>query len=565
MQPLAESSNLPHSDPHPRTELSPAQSLGARDSVFRLTTLLSQLQEKKVPFLYTPDNRHVKTPNTSGLNHLAAVLSRGSVEDGPNESIHVVAVTAGAFEDGSIEVSVFSSSPCSPASSPNISPSSSETSELAASEQASTTDEGTATIVVSRNSAPQDVDGQLTQYVLMPGNSDSTLELLLDELGNVPLNQKWTRGPILPFPDYARETTALLRLAAARVKTDPDSLTKMLSSIRIYIVSSCLPILRTRFNRFWTNVDPPLLSMWMPTETTIPTISVPIPENLLREFLKQHGADATTNSTDVIFNVQTAASWWRTLLHIFLLLQKALVTKPDTGTGIVVTISVCLHAFLQRIPREMWQLKSLDKHINMYWAREQAASTDQEENEEEEIDEPPADRNEVKAEPHCHIFRRMADALSAWTTGPDFILRGGLAKSHAMSTIQLSVVELQRAPTPVFSVDELLTRWSAASHWSDDICSSIRETLKAMDLSSSPGACHCEAGLLASLYLRFRVHEPDIASIDRDDVEAREPAFLSEVFRLEASVSCHGVYPCALPTLLTPVASLVCLGDCRES
>ncbi|KAJ6589132.1 hypothetical protein B0H19DRAFT_231617 [Mycena capillaripes] len=111
------------------------------------------------------------------------------------------------------------------------------------------------------------------------------------------------------------------------------------------------------------------------------------------------------------------------------------------------------------------------------------------------------------------LFHRAIDALCAWTTGPDYLLRQPFTKSPIV--LHLSVVDVPRRPIKALTVNQLLNYWAERCKWAKDAAiRSIVQSFRSRDESAQSGACHCEAGLMAFL----------VASVNSDEESTQSPS-----------------------------------------
>ncbi|KAJ7931246.1 hypothetical protein B0H13DRAFT_1858098 [Mycena leptocephala] len=135
-----------------------------------------------------------------------------------------------------------------------------------------------------------------------------------------------------------------------------------------------------------------------------------------------------------------------------------------------------------------------------------------EEGENEEEDMLTADRplaSTVNSE--CVLFHRAVDALCAWTTGPNHLLQQRFSQTPI--PLLLSIIDLPRRPINAVPPKQLLEYWGGRCTWTKNpTIESIVKSFRATDPSARTGACHCEAGLMASLVARRKPKEPPILS-----------------------------------------------------
>ncbi|KAJ7292767.1 hypothetical protein C8J57DRAFT_1210486 [Mycena rebaudengoi] len=121
----------------------------------------------------------------------------------------------------------------------------------------------------------------------------------------------------------------------------------------------------------------------------------------------------------------------------------------------------------------------------------------------------------------CTLFCRAIEAACAWTTGVRFMLTSPIGKETV--PVQLAVVDLPRQSVEACSPQDLLTRWTARTTWPDSLSDEIHGELQQLVHPKTllQGQVHCEAGLVASLYLRQQRPQ---------DLESPEPPVVTEAF-----------------------------------
>lgn len=110
----------------------------------------------------------------------------------------------------------------------------------------------------------------------------------------------------------------------------------------------------------------------------------------------------------------------------------------------------------------------------------------------------------------CTLFCRAIEAACAWTTGVRFMLTSPIGKETI--PVQLAVVDLPLQSVEACSPQDLLTRWTARTTWPVSLPDEIHAKLQQLARPETllQGQVHCEAGLVASLYLRQqRPHDLD--------------------------------------------------------
>ncbi|KAJ7468504.1 hypothetical protein FB451DRAFT_374913 [Mycena latifolia] len=201
-------------------------------------------------------------------------------------------------------------------------------------------------------------------------------------------------------------------------------------------------------------------------------------------------------------------------------------------------LSQALHYLLQRTPSGLWELPSLAAHLSasvpspLNTGMDQNSATaegdvvdiagDAHANDDDLLDNavPLTTALPETAIRECTQFHRAVNAVCAWTTGPRFLLRSPIGRSSI--PINIAVVDLPREPITAANAEELMERWAPLAQWSTATSSIVRQKLESQDLGPPiEGACHCEAGLMASLLLH--VKKPQ-------DLFSEEPSPVSEAF-----------------------------------
>ncbi|KAJ7232060.1 hypothetical protein C8J57DRAFT_1580090 [Mycena rebaudengoi] len=187
--------------------------------------------------------------------------------------------------------------------------------------------------------------------------------------------------------------------------------------------------------------------------------------------------------------------------------------------------STYVYTILRKLPESFWGLESLDTYLRQ---RQTHKSVDEVQPHQNEDDDNPMEDSladtplmDSTATPHLALFRRMATALCAWTTATRSLLNGRL--SRVSVPIRVSIVDLPKAPIPAIDADTLFRHWTTKAGWSKQIGEKIYDTIQKIDLDLSPGACHCEAGLMAS----FLIHS-HLPSKDGDAEEKGKEQVVSE-------------------------------------
>ncbi|KAJ7064991.1 hypothetical protein C8F01DRAFT_784542 [Mycena amicta] len=209
-------------------------------------------------------------------------------------------------------------------------------------------------------------------------------------------------------------------------------------------------------------------------------------------------------------------------------LQTALTEK---NIKFVYMASGRLHTIVKNIPVSFWALSSLGCHLQHCRKKALNDGDDDETKDKDGINETlPAEGYLVAAIPECVVFKRVVDAVCAWTTGPTNLLRSKIARSPLVASV--SILDLPRAPIRKISYPELIDHWMKTTKWSGaklKKVTSATQHIRDKDLEQQKGASHCEAGLMASLLLPSN---PDVSSVD-------EPRVVSRAFENFESAASH--------------------------
>ncbi|KAJ7094540.1 hypothetical protein B0H15DRAFT_829964 [Mycena belliarum] len=504
------------------------EAVSVHSSLYWLTCVAHGLQGKNP----TPDNsslnpniREASSSNSSAraLNHLAAILSRGRNDADEQEDARIVAVAAPSFSVNGIEVAIFATPPSNLTTLPNTSPSSS-------SSGAADAPPGNA-----RNSTNEAEDGLFNGEVIVTPSSDDVLPLL-DELLS-------KRPPIVApnFHQYVKDSLQLLRVAGARIRGSPVSASLLYNAVSLYFVASCSQKLNSRFNKFKLAYPSMALDGWTPHSNEVNTEEVVITSPNIVVLLKAHHIPNDGKENTFVFDSTTAPAWWQVIRLVLMLLHRSLAKPIDFSK--VAAASLHLHEILRAVPAQLWMLQSFNDfidpakirkgqrdHVLSTFSPPSAAPIEHAENEADEDDEPAeALLTDILVNlpnttpPHSRAFFRMTDALTAWTTGPRYLLRSSLTKTSV--PIHLSVISLPRMPIAMTRTEALVKHWTDKGKWTSEASVVVLECLHKINGAGVRGACHCEAGLMASLFLRSSQYLPVGERQDHDDQE--EPGVLT--------------------------------------
>ncbi|KAJ6589142.1 hypothetical protein B0H19DRAFT_231795 [Mycena capillaripes] len=235
------------------------------------------------------------------------------------------------------------------------------------------------------------------------------------------------------------------------------------------------------------------------------------------------------------FNGNVAGHWWKALLILFEeLVACCLEDLSQETVAAFAGLSSTIHQLLQSLPTAFWAIPSLGVHLKKVRkvgapvpGTAPLAETEGVESEEEDLlaaDKPLA--STVDGE--CILFHRAVNALCAWTTGLNYLLQQPFSQSPI--PLHLSVIELRRRPINAVSANELLKYWDGRCTWTKDVAvQRIVQSFQSKDPSVRTGACHCEAGLMASLVARAN---PDEQSVQEPPILSSSVGWLATTVRI---------------------------------
>ncbi|KAJ7491947.1 hypothetical protein FB451DRAFT_512250 [Mycena latifolia] len=335
------------------------------------------------------------------------------------------------------------------------------------------------------------------------------------------------------FQDFVVEGLTLLRAAAVRIDSLESSSDAAViqDAVCIYFLPACY---RKATKRLATIVSKTYrldeLSGWEPTQrerdASVKSV-VKISSPAIHFAFRTVGLHVENNT--VVFEGTTADLWWQALVLLLRTLNMGLTESPVNMRDAVHS-SVALHTLIMKTPTALWEMSSLGRHLEACHTKGLPSTNynegvDAEEGEDDIIESLPPDVPlPGTAALECIVFHRAVDAACAWTTGPIHLLRTSVSRSSMPVT--LSIVDLPRAPINAVHSDDLLKHWAAIVQWPPhEVLQVLRILQRARDrdLERTKGACHCEAGLMASLALRLNQTAP------LNNAEA-EPAILANAF-----------------------------------
>ncbi|KAF8214980.1 hypothetical protein K438DRAFT_1800544, partial [Mycena galopus ATCC 62051] len=462
----------------------------SRESIYYLSALAEFLQtEGKGPEdIENELIASIRSPNTNPdtmrrsrarfVNHLSTLFTRGRTND---EASRIVAVAAGPpmLDKMSLVVTSSPTSTSTHTTSPTTSPSTTSSA-----------------ISLSRNS---ENNGSFKQEVIYPEDDfDSVLALAL-------------KIDKASFEHYVTLSLRLLRSGAARIRASPSSAPEIAIPVHRFFVQACFQKIKARFNGMKRHYPLDALRDWHPIGSElekIPSSEVKITHSAIQKLL----VDAQGANNLFLFDSSTATLWWGALIRLLLAMDQC-VNEPE--------------------------------HVD--------------EEDEEVLGEAlgPEKINLSNVQPEVRAFYHTLDAISscAWTTGSRFLLFSSISKSKA--PLYLAMVDLPREDVPVHSPEALAAHWKEIGKWDHSTHHQATENLQSIRqasfheiakrkeaagkrqpisdtvitedapetnttaIPSTQGACHCEAGLVASIFLR----QQDLESKDLD-----EPLVLTDAF-----------------------------------
>ncbi|KAJ7709627.1 hypothetical protein B0H17DRAFT_1190814 [Mycena rosella] len=473
----------------PSPEVPKDSEVTARDSIYHLTLLASALQTSSRT---NEGDKHANnTQQGRALNHLSVCLSRGTESE--------IAVTASSWSYEDVRLSVFISPRATPTSSLNISRSSSGVVQVIDSEKA---EEGNT--ILSLNSDPRHPHGSVHEAVIEAHNHADSFPPLDTIMG---LDIDCTEDDIHPkdsLEDFVPESLKILRAAAVRVAhSTPETAAEIEEAVCLYFLSACLPKVQRRIHTLTRAYDLPKLWKWEPTAADLntPDSTVNIVDPGLQSILGKSGVASEGHVFH--FNGGNVLCWWQALLKFLNIFCKILATRPGP-LKLLCTASTTLHQLVTHIPRQLWAMKSLGYHLQSC-LKGTAASTGEGENDRD-------DDVEV-----------VSDVLRS---GPKYLVHSRISRSS--SRLHLALINLPRKPINNVESSKLIKRWGALCSWSEetkaDLTSLVEvEKIQEQDVDRVRGACHCEAGLMASLIAHLELKGPN------DEVGV-QPEVLSNVF-----------------------------------
>ncbi|KAJ7228190.1 hypothetical protein GGX14DRAFT_554290 [Mycena pura] len=360
----------------------------------------------------------------------------------------------------------------------------------------------------------------------------------------------------IPSPDFAPYVVQSLRVlrgaAAAGLNTSEDA--NVRRAICFYFVASCLGRLKSRAKAFSKVYQLEELLGWAnQKDLSIKAEEFSIDNSLVELGFKQTELQSIKDTgRERIFelNTLTAPACWKVLISLFKTLMN-LIGNPADVSGIV-QVSVAIHHLLKQLPTQFWKLPSLNKHLADCWERrsrtscqtappphtkmsrdfhpstpigtEEFAREDEQaiQDEAEDINNLPATRPLSDALPFCRSFYQAANAITAWTTAPMALLRSRI--STASPPIDVTIVGLPQLPISTTTVQELVGCWDQSGMWTTAQRDTISKALASIDPSTTPplGACHAEAGLIASALVQRPRSKTGVQG-GRDDIGQEEP------------------------------------------
>ncbi|KAJ7757503.1 hypothetical protein B0H16DRAFT_1536844 [Mycena metata] len=590
----------------------PRPSLRAR--VYWLTAAISHLQ---LP-AYDETSGNQNDTAQEGLSaaalfhaHLATLLTRGK----SSESTRIIAVTSGTTTSGNEVIQIFSTPDNSPNTSPDISPSTSSNDNTIAPEKPART----TTLIISRNSNPNTIEGSTNVEAIVLPQLSNTL-MVLRELVTQQRAQKEDYARVkIPndFPAFTTQVLEVFGTAAGLQSSEPNQTPAILAAISLYAVLCGTKKLLSLIKAFKGLYHD--LREWTPLEEekgSMPRQEIIILDHFARQFLNNNGINTGSNDK-FLFNGSNMAAWWTVLIDMIDAYSVLAIQREHI---FVAAYSGALRVLLRSFPGRFWAQESLQSHLvtdravakraaetaatkratggkkvradgpaaaddksavpehapannnaagnqqdhpanvddnnasagsaashrradpanidNDTAGNEQGhpanANADElayvEEDDNEEDDTAKAIEDEsldvldptLAAQsrrhvprPECWAFVRGVAALSAWTAAASSIANTLLKRQN--STFNVTLVDLPRQAIPDIPVAEITAFWAAQRGWSTSQSLKVSETLGSIKDHVSKGACHAEAGLLASF---LRCARPQVSKDKLEDAGA---------------------------------------------
>ncbi|KAJ7226027.1 hypothetical protein GGX14DRAFT_642529 [Mycena pura] len=401
----------------------------------------------------------------------------------------------------------------SPVQSPNI-PSSSghESTTVDAKSSQSIPNNGYETnIVLSRNSA--DNNGVLSAQQFVSDEKRYSCYGLSDAA----LGLSHTALKELSFSEYSKASIRVLRGSAAIICQNKDRKLAAIEAAQIFFVTACRNKILDRLKHIQTTYGSWIqLRAWEP-QASDPRFqsSMPLRHPLFTRLFAKFGLEVVVPG-ELQINNSNAVIVFRIIIESLKKLQHALKMTNFRG---FVGVANALATLLSNIPPALWSLPSLVGHLKkLYFAHTTYAATD--EDKEDEDSTSVGNQDLSKASPVCLLLYRSIQAVCAWNTGVRYLIGSTIAQHQI--PIHLSMLDLPREPVNAHSAQELLDRWTPRANWDESVLDQLKNEVKALELlqAASKGAVHCEAGLVAALYLYQQ----------KDRTDVTEPAIVTSAF-----------------------------------
>ncbi|KAJ7233212.1 hypothetical protein C8J57DRAFT_1480386, partial [Mycena rebaudengoi] len=244
--------------------------------------------------------------------------------------------------------------------------------------------------------------------------------------------------PLEDFFDYVVYSLAILR-AAADLLRDLER-QAVCRAVWIFFLHSCYRKLKSQVSAFKRLFPAETLRTWTMgnQDDAFATIDIDVEDVLVQAVLEKAGLLPIKSRYTA--DVTTVALWWKALMALLTRLQQQI--SDDVPAPDVVLTSHTLHSLLQKLPPQLWQMASLNhllqhcRHTANNPSTTQSSSGSQDAAEEElEVGEEMSSLNNPisarpptpKALPSCSTFYQAVDALTAWTTGPTYLLHSRVA------------------------------------------------------------------------------------------------------------------------------------------
>ncbi|KAJ7721045.1 hypothetical protein B0H16DRAFT_379753 [Mycena metata] len=340
--------------------------------------------------------------------------------------------------------------------------------------------------------------------------------------------------PLPDFNDYVVATLDILRAAGTQIQAalkrgDSQEASLILGAVNYHLVFQCRKKILSRLERISSAYDVGGLRRWQPNPgEEIPSSAISVSSDLATA-LDHAGVTRVFGSTNEYdLNTTNLQFWWRAIFNT-LDLYKRDVEAENIGQALLG--SFVLHRLLSSIPSSVWALPSIQQIItscrldtpnaDLHSAQNDAEDEDTEIVSSEDVSDAPlrgAQHREIA------VFIRTVDTTTAWTTAAGYLVATVFTKDPRQE-INLTVVDLPRQTIRQQNPKGLVRHWAAEELWDKRLCQQVEKLLEEGPHNTKAGACHCEAGIIASLACKLA------AASSGEEYSELEPAGLREAIR----------------------------------